>query len=90
MATVTHDDLVVCIACALLMANGPCDGCESCVFSDAQDCPNTAGERMAERWDWPLGLTLTGDDVDPYSARECDGCGSTDHGERHSAVMFAR
>lgn len=82
--TVLADDLDVCHACALSIANGSCDGCESCAFGDADDCPDTASARQVATWGedarW-LALACTAEDCTRHAhgadERECDACGQT-------------
>lgn len=90
---VIADDLKVCQTCALFLANGRCDGCESCAFADDPSVTEcwTVGRKIADRW--AVGymvLSGNGDDIeyDSYSTSPCDGCGSELHGERHGAAVL--
>jgi hypothetical protein len=76
MATVTHDDLAVCVDCAMLIANG--EGTDE--HADA----------VAARWPGmnTLVLACPEDCEGWFSSSPCDGCGSTLDGDRHPAVAF--
>lgn len=92
----------ICDDCLLLLANGPCEGCTTCVFSDKpseEDC-QTVRARMAELWathEITLGhLHDECDDCDDpetggepwFSMADCEGCGSALGGNRQYATVW--
>ena len=86
MATVTHDDLLVCVDCAMMIANGEMAG----DHTEAEAAAHA--EAMAAQWQGVPGtLALDGltDGDEAYGTAPCDGCGSHLHGARFSAVVIA-
>jgi len=94
-------DLEVCDDCAQLIANGGCEGCESCVltpyFTDhgepdpEADC-QTVNDRFMAKWgdDW-AGVVLGEGSRETWgSVDSCDGCGSDVPGTRHAATFVPR
>lgn len=83
-------ELSVCNECIQLLANGGCDGCETCVFSDnpeSEPC-QTVADRMVAKWgDDTMHLSPGSGDLG-YCQSECQGCGQTDHGDRFEAVAL--
>lgn len=83
MATITHDNLMVCQDCTLIIANGDMGGVECEHGNDKMHAL-----AMVAQWDdLTNGLVLDHDEVD-FSTRPCDGCGSRLAGYRHSAVVI--
>lgn len=95
MITIETTDLDVCQDCILFLANGRCDGCDSCVTATgdqdpAADC-QTVGARMLAQWGHEVNHLVTGDEGDPwFSASPCDGCGSDLGGDRYRAHRITR
>lgn len=91
MATIIMDELEVCTDCAAIAANGALgwdtDPLLAMTKLHFRKMTRVLGETEADN------LVLAGaggddDDVIPYSTRECDGCGSTDAGERYPAAVL--
>lgn len=87
MANFNITELSVCRECIQLLANGGCEGCETCVFSDdpeSEPC-QTVNDRFIAKWgaDWSR-VSARGDELG-YSTSECDGCGTAVHGDRFTA-----
>lgn len=84
----------VCVDCLTVLANGVDDG------ADDVTALEVAAERLADLWpgDTPqttpavtLGRIGDDPDTDPvddpsFSWEQCDGCGSTEGGDRHPAT----
>ena len=79
---ITHDDLAVCIDCAMILANG-----ELGLGDDAADAAHAA--LISAQWpDGGLVLSCPDDCEESFSWSRCDGCGSALGGGRHSAVVL--
>lgn len=75
-----HDDLSICLVCLHLLANGE--------YNDGTDAAETAAYGMHNRWgDLARHIIPEGTELG-YSAHHCEGCGTTDHGDRYSAVLL--
>lgn len=79
-------ELSVCQDCILLLANGGCDGCDSCAFTDDPDHPcRTVADRMVAVWgEDTRHLSPDGGELG-FSGSDCDGCGSPLAGDRYRA-----
>jgi len=94
-------DLEVCDDCAQLIANGGCEGCESCVLTPyftehgepdpEADC-QTVNDRFMAKWgDQWAGVVLGEGSRESWgSVDSCDGCGSDVPGTRHAATFVPR
>ncbi|GGM45325.1 hypothetical protein GCM10012275_15460 [Longimycelium tulufanense] len=68
-------ELMVCEVCIHLLANGE--------YVDGTDAADKAGQGMAKRWQ---GYHLIpGSDDFGYCMSSCEGCGSSEHGNRFRA-----
>jgi hypothetical protein len=71
----------VCSDCAMIHANG-INSLDWTPEQEEQYWKDVEVARVGV-----LNMAL-GDDVDPFSWRQCDGCGSTLGGERHEATFW--
>lgn len=85
MATIEYE-LVVCHTCACLIANGE-------TSDETGDISEAHAAKMAAHMARNLGglvLACGSEDCDEHASKsECDGCGSTDEGVRHPAVILS-
>lgn len=82
-------ELIVCWDCINLLANGGCDGCETCVFSDTreEESCQTVAARMQLIWGKDTPHIRPGGEDLGYSTTPCSGCGTSEHGDRFTAAL---
>ncbi len=81
MAEIVADDLMVCVVCTHLIANGE--------YVDGTDAAEIAGKALETRWADAQLVMACGEDCDgEFGTRPCDGCGDELHGDRHPAVAL--